>query len=316
MLNLAVLSGLAAGALWGFAFVVPKILVGFDSSLVALGRFLFFGVFSFGALFLNRKKLKAMISRESLAKAFLFALLGNSLYYYFLVLGIRYAGITASSLLIGLLPVTVAVAGSGFRITSKMIPSLTLIAWGVLMVNVHLFLESGASHTAGAPAAGIEGFLGILFLLGALFLWTWYAVANSRYLKRHPKISAEVWSSLTGAFTLIFSPLIAFSQFFSSGSTMHLDLHYATGDMMAFLGWSALLGCGSSWLALWLWNIASQRLSTTLSGQLIVSETVFALLYGFILEHRFPSYIETVAIVSMILGVIWAIRSDAPRQVL
>ncbi len=315
MVNSAVFAGLAAGALWGFVFVVPKILVGFDSSFVALGRFIFFGVFSLAIILVQWKKFKASISRDAVKKAFLFALLGNSLYYYFLVLGIRYAGITASSLLVGLLPVTVAIAGNRGRITTRMLPSLTLIMWGVLLVNVHLFFENRVVMTQNVSVDSFAAAWGILFLIGALALWTWYAVANSKFLKANPKISGNLWSSLTGAFTLIFSPLIALSQVFSNSAANPFSVPHTSADWVAFFAWSAVLGCGSSWLALWLWNTASKKLSTTLSGQLIVSETVFALLYGFILEHRFPTYLETAAMISMILGVIWAIRSDTQKTI-
>ena len=42
----------------------------------------------------------------------------------------------------------------------------------------------------------------------------------------------------------------------------------------------AFTGIGSAWVAAVLWNVASRRLSPSLAGQLIVSETVFGLAYA------------------------------------
>ena len=63
-------------------------------------------------------------------------------------------------------------------------------------------------------------------------------------------------------------------------------------------------GLGSSWLATVLWNVASQRLSASLCGQLIVSETLFALLYSFLWDGRWPHAIELAAALLFVLGIL------------
>jgi drug/metabolite transporter (DMT)-like permease len=52
-----------------------------------------------------------------------------------------------------------------------------------------------------------------------------------------------------------------------------------------------------------LWNTASRKLPLTLSGQVIVSETVFALLYGFAYEMRWPHGLEVLATILLVSGV-------------
>ncbi|MNY46200.1 Inner membrane protein YtfF [compost metagenome] len=69
-----------------------------------------------------------------------------------------------------------------------------------------------------------------------------------------------------------------------------------------------------SWFANLLWNSASRRLPLTLSGQLIVFETLFALLYGFVYLQRLPTLLESLAIALLIGGVLWAVRRHVPRQ--
>jgi len=52
----------------------------------------------------------------------------------------------------------------------------------------------------------------------------------------------------------------------------------------------------------------------TLAGQMIVFETLFALVYGFLWERRGPTGLEVLAIVSLIAGVIWCARVHRVRE--
>ena len=71
-----------------------------------------------------------------------------------------------------------------------------------------------------------------------------------------------------------------------------------------------MLGIGlfASWLGTLCWNEASQRLPTTLSGQLIVFETLSALAYAFALRGEMPAPLTLAGIALLIAGVIWALR--------
>ena len=66
---------------------------------------------------------------------------------------------------------------------------------------------------------------------------------------------------------------------------------------------------GSAWLATILWNIASQRLSASLCGQLIVSETLFALAYSFAWDGRWPTWAQAAACVLFTLGILASIKA-------
>lgn len=56
-----------------------------------------------------------------------------------------------------------------------------------------------------------------------------------------------------------------------------------------------------------------RRLPLTLSGQLIVFETLFALLYGFISLQHLPSLLQSSAALLLLAGVLWAVRRHLPR---
>ena len=68
-------------------------------------------------------------------------------------------------------------------------------------------------------------------------------------------------------------------------------------------------GVGSAWLATILWNIASQRLSASLCGQLIVSETLFALFYSFAWDGQWPTLLQALACVLFVTGIVASIRA-------
>jgi len=106
------------------------------------------------------------------------------------------------------------------------------------------------------------------------------------------------------------APLVALGVWWTmgtmaGGSTPHLVGALATP---AFLGWILFLGIGSSWLGSALWNHGARLLPPTLAGQMIVFETVFGLLYGFVFETRLPHLLEAIGIVLLLTGVVWAVR--------
>jgi drug/metabolite transporter (DMT)-like permease len=82
----------------------------------------------------------------------------------------------------------------------------------------------------------------------------------------------------------------------------------------AYLWIAAGLGIGSSWFANWLWNYCSARVPHSISGTLLVFETVFGLLYSFLFEKRWPLVHETVAIVFCLMGVIWSVVAQLARD--
>jgi drug/metabolite transporter (DMT)-like permease len=69
------------------------------------------------------------------------------------------------------------------------------------------------------------------------------------------------------------------------------------------------IGLLASWLGTLCWNEASQRLPTTLVGQLIVFETLAALAYAYALRGQWPDVQSLAGITMLVAGVLWALRS-------
>jgi drug/metabolite transporter (DMT)-like permease len=68
-----------------------------------------------------------------------------------------------------------------------------------------------------------------------------------------------------------------------------------------------------SWLGALCWNAACQHLPTTMSGQLIVCETLSALAYSFALRQHFPPAETQAGIALLVAGVLWALHNRGAR---
>ncbi len=308
-----VMLGLGAGLLWGFAFVAPQMMPSFGPIEIAFGRYFFYGVFSAGlllALGLRHQGWKGLWTTGGKAwpLALAFAFSGNVGMYLLLVLGIRLAGAPIVTPLIGIVPVTVAIAGN---IVEREFPwrrlafPVTLILLGLLAINL-----TGVGSGVGAHArAGEDRFFGILCALGTVGLWTFYGVANARFLRNNPSVSGPAWSTMVGVATLVLVALaVPVVALLDPGAVGFQQLPHPSPRLAWFLAASAFLGVVVSWGGTLLWNGASARLPTSLAGQLVVSEVLAGLFYVFVAEARFPSAFEFAGIFAVVAGVLVGVR--------
>jgi drug/metabolite transporter (DMT)-like permease len=206
---------------------------------------------------------------------------------------IQAGGIAMTSLVIGFLPVTVTMIGSrdhGAVPLRKLAPSLALCAAGAICIGW---------QAVAMPASGSTGtqMVGLLCAIGALASWTIYAVGNSRCLARLDRISAHDWSLLTGIVTgsqaVMLVPVTILFEPLRHDAVAWLD--YASVS----LGVAVVASIAGNAL----WNRMSRLLPLTLVGQMILFETLFALLYGFLWERRLPTVFETGAFLLVVLSV-------------
>jgi drug/metabolite transporter (DMT)-like permease len=76
-----------------------------------------------------------------------------------------------------------------------------------------------------------------------------------------------------------------------------------------YVGLMLAIGLFASWLGTLCWNEASQRLPTTLAGQLIVFETLAALAYAYGLRGQWPAPATLGGVALLVGGVLWALRA-------
>ena len=270
--------GMAAGALWGTVFMAPIWLPDFSPLQLSAGRYLAYGVF---AMMFLLPRWKAVIPKVSLKEWVVLAwlsLLGNLLYYVLLASAVQMGGVAMTSLVIGFMPVVVSLIGC-FRQKNvsllRLTPSLILGIAGVLCI-------AWPALRGGVAATGGSRLMGFFCAVGALTSWTIFAVSNSRWLSRLPHYSASDWSMLLGLVTGVEALLLIFPAINNANT-------HAPEAWVRFVCVSAAIALFASVIGNAFWNRMSRLLPLSMTGQMILFETLFALLYSFTREWRWPT---------------------------
>jgi drug/metabolite transporter (DMT)-like permease len=315
-MGLGVLFALAAGLLWGLVFVVPLMLPEYPATLQSVGRYLAFGLLCLPLAWFDRRGLAAL-TRADWLEALKLALVGNLLYYQLLAASIQRTGGPLSTVIIGTLPVVIAVVANrrnarrdGRLPWRRLWPALALIAGGIALVNQ----DELAALAVREGAQGMAGYgWGALLALGAVVCWTWYPLRNADWLREHSDRSPRAWATAQGLATLPLAAL-GLAGFWlwqaASGSPFDMPLGPRPGT---FLFLMVLVGLLASWLGTLCWNEASQRLPTALVGQLIVFETLAALAYAYVWRAQGPALATGLGIVLLVAGVLWGVRVKPQR---
>jgi drug/metabolite transporter (DMT)-like permease len=301
-----VMYGVMTGAIWGTVFLVPRLLPDFPPMMLGAARCMMYGLVSLAVALPMARRLAGKLTRADLAALGRLALIGNLVYYVFLTAGVHRVGIGPTSLIVGVLPITVTLAGrreAGALALGRLIWPLSLVLAGIVCINLDVF---ASGPMPGGSASLFDKLLGVLCAMGALASWTWFAVENARYLRRNPHFDGNEWSVLLGLATGALGAGLWVACALAPGGALIAPLAQTRWHTFWLLNLG--LALGASWMGTGLWNAASKRLPLTLSGQLIVFETLFALLYGFIYDARLPRPLEAAAIVSLIAGVTWSVR--------
>jgi len=309
---IGVLCGLLAGAMWGMVFVFPQLLSAFTPLQLATGRYLAYGAMALLLLAPRLRPLAGRLRRADLRALVRHALAGNLVYYVLLAFGVQYAGIAPTSLIVGMVPLVVTLMGRhdhGAVPLRRMLAPLLLVGAGIACINIDTFAHAPAHASAGGIA------FGVLCAAGALLCWSWYALDNARYLKRNPHFGSAEWSALYGVSTGVLALLLAPLAFVLEPAAQPAAAGAAVRDWTLFWTCNALLALGASVIGNHFWNVASRRVPVTLTGQLILFETLFALLYGFVYRGAGPRPLELAAIALLVLGVGWSVRLHAVADV-
>ncbi len=292
----AITAGILSGAFWGTPFLAPLILSGYSSIEIAFSRFLFFGMISF--IFLPRL---ILLLRKFTFNDFLQAILvcatGFWLYTIILFFGVKLTNGVISALIIGTLPLTITLCSKP-TFNYKLVFGLTLILAGIIVLLVAPLLQD----TIGSSLRNVH-LSGIVLLFCALIMWTWYAITNSRFILKHMQMSSLDYTSLMGIISLVFMLPI----FLLTHDIQPMITHPQFPQLIV---WGGIMGIGASWIANFFWAYCCRNTPPSIYGTLIVSETVFGLIYSFIFQHRLPYLNEFIAILLLISGVIATIRSQ------
>lgn len=298
--RLGMLAGIAAGALWGLVFLAPALIPAFQPLELSVGRYLAYGLIAAVLVAPSWRRLLRSLGWREWRGLIWLSLTGNIVYYVLLASAVQTGGVAMTSMVIGLLPLVVTLVGSRDRHAvplRRLIPSLLLSAGGLACISWQSLAQPGHSSL-----------LGLLCALAALLSWTVYAVGNSRWLGRLRSVSAQEWNLLTGVVTgaaaLLLAIPVALAAPAQHGATAWLQF---AGVVTGVALLCSVVGNG-------LWNHASRVLPLTLMGQMIVFEFLFAMLYGYCWEQRWPTLAEAAAAMLLLAGVAACAAAHRPPR--
>ena len=319
------LYALAAGLMWGLVFVAPTMLSEYPAALLVAGRYLAFGLIALPLAWFSRQRL-AELTRADWLEAAKLSAVGNLLYYLCLAAAIQHAGGPLPTMIIGTLPVVIAItsnlrgsavvrARDGRLPWGRLAPSLLLIAAGIGCVN-----QAELQHLRQAGAIDVGRYLlGALLAVAAVACWTWYPIRNADWLRAHADRSPSAWATAQGVVTLPMAAL-AYALWWgwvawggapeaaASATSAAFDMPFGPRPW-AFIGLMLAIGLFASWLGTLCWNESSQRLPPALAGQLIVFETLAALAYAFAWRGQWPQWLTLLGVGLLLAGVMTALRS-------
>lgn len=306
------LFALAAGLMWGLVFIAPTLLPAYPAALLSVARYLAFGLIALPLAWLDRRRL-ATLTRADWLEALKLSAVGNLLYYLCLAAAIQRAGGPLPTMIIGTLPVVIALVSNrrdarrdGRLPWRRLGPSLLLIGAGIACVN-----RSELQALQGAANAELWRYAsGAALAVCAVACWTWYPIRNADWLRAHADRPPGTWATAQGVATLPLA-LAGYAAFWG-WQALAGDAAFAMPlgpTPLRFVALMLAIGLFASWLGTLCWNEASQRLPTTLVGQLIVFETLAALAYAFMLRGQRPPLLTWAGVGLLVVGVLWALRA-------
>mgnify|MGYP002274188380 CR=1 FL=1 len=158
---IGVLLGIAAGALWGLIYIAPLLLPQYNPVLVALGRFIAFGLVSLPFMFFMKEDLKRF-TKPDIIEAFRLPFFGNVVFYSLITVCIRMSGAPLAGMFMAVIPVLVAIVanvryqreGRGLS-WGSITPPLVLIFFGLVIANWTEFQYITSSGSTGAKITTI-----------------------------------------------------------------------------------------------------------------------------------------------------------------
>lgn len=303
---IGILAGLMTGALWGLAFVAPRVVAPFSALDISVVRYLIFGAVSLALMAIPQFR-PTGLSWRMLAMGLLLGAIGTFGYFLAISYAVLLAGAVLPPLITGTAPVLLAIVAN---VRERSLPwrrlclPLLLIAAGLGVVNLASLQEASSGEVGGLLG-------GVALSVFALLMWIAYGMANAVVMRAPDAPDALRWTGLQGlgcgALALLLLPLVA------GGSPM-LDPDSAATQR--FLLWALGLGVVTSWVGTYGWVVASERLPMALSAQLIVAETVFGLGYGLCFEQRWPTVAEAGGGLLQLVGVVVAVAIFSHRRIM
>ncbi len=293
-------AGLAAFS-WSLSFIVPFVIGRYSPFDFTLVEFVFSGFLGLLLLWRNAAVVRALELKDWLAACSL-GLIGYIGYFLAVMGAAVYAGPVIAPAFLGLVPIVLGVAGNLRDRTvswASLALPLSLAAVGLFLVN-----GSGFMRTTGLQSKSL--ILGIPLAILAVTLWTAFGLLNQSALVKRPQMDSGTWAALimvgAGLAMLLFLPIGLLLDLFE---IPRLGLHADTAGPLIM--WAAGLAVFANVGGAAAWTFASQRLPVALAAQMITMEPTSATILGLLVHRRWPSVMEVLGMIVLLVGVVIAI---------
>ena len=303
---LGIAAALLACALWGVTYVLPGLLPNYDVLHTGLVRCIIVGTCALLLTLPAHNQLKTLKAKDWIIVLEL-GIIGSFVNFLAQLFCSAWSGPSVSGMTTGAIPVLVAIIsnerdrrkGKPFLPLHRLMFPLCLLCIGFVLCNISDFISISTQGDEW------KFLLGVVFGLSHTLLWTWHPIVNADWLQAHPKFSSSTWATLQCASLLPVGLIsfIIFRTWFLPETTLTL------GDTPVwFVSVLLLNGFFSSIVAMSLWNYASKHAPTALVGQLMVFETIFAVLFGHIVAHKIPAMVLFLGVICLTIGVSLALH--------
>jgi drug/metabolite transporter (DMT)-like permease len=258
-----------ASALWGCGFFFGKIaLAEMNVGAMVLYRFLFATLALTPLLLLHRPR----FSRADWALLLLASFLGIPLQFLIQFSGLALTTVSHASLMVGTLPVLLAVAATLFaheRMDRTGWFALTLSTLGATLIAL------GARHATGASGPTLGG--DMLVVLSLVIALAWILI-NKRLMQRHSPVTVTAYGVAAGTAMLLLVVPLLYRQPFGPPPISAISL-----KAWLALAASGLL-CTASTTLLWNWGLT--QVPASQAGVLLNMEPLIGSLLGVFLLHE------------------------------
>lgn len=298
----AILAGVVSAAFWGILYIFPLLLPEYSSFQTGIGRCCVTGLFSILLVFYFRDEIRKL-KRSDWMVALRLALIGCLINFMAQLYCSDFSGASIAGLSTGIIPVILTLysnerdrkLGRWSVPLKPLIAPTLLIFFGFVLCNYSEFVTNPMSSSPLKFMIGVA--LGLLHSI----IWTWYPIANADWIKANPQVNVLAWTSLI--FALLFPFSIVLYLFGLSGILSGFEYSLLGPTPWRFIAVMLVGGIVSSWGAMTLWNYMCKRVPTSLAGQMMVLETLFAMLFGHVLQKRFPTWDLIAGTVLLVIGV-------------
>lgn len=191
----AIFAVMGACIFWGLSFLSIKVTVVVLAPMaLALARLIFASLVL--ALVVRITGLNTNIDKKDFPRLALGGFLGITIYFFFQNNGIKLISASATSIIIGAIPILALIAETivfKTKLTPKKIISVLLSFIGVYIIVGFGLKNSSSPNTA----------LGYLMMLGAAISWVMYCVVTNPLFEKYSQLSIIYYQSIFGTIFLI-----------------------------------------------------------------------------------------------------------------